>query len=334
MGGALAFRIEFAAPARGTVPPVSAAAVVLSVNVGLPRTVEWRGRAVRTSIWKEPVEGPVRVEGVNLAGDAQADRRVHGGPDKAVYAYSRSDLDWWQQQLDRPLPNGVFGENLTIAGMDLNRALIGERWRVGNVLLEVSQPRTPCYKLGIRLGDDTFPARFAEAGRPGAYLRILEEGLLRRGDPVVVESRPSASLTVAEVADIYGHQPHRAAELLALPALAEVWREWARRRLAASRPGVGPQGKARPAVYRRRAWAGGRGSEQGERWPVLPPTKQSISHQPVFAGSPPCCSAWSRRCCWRRPAPPWWAWGCVPTPARKRRSAPSLPSRWARRWES
>jgi MOSC domain-containing protein YiiM len=197
---------------------------------------------VRTSIWKQPVEGPVRVEGVNLAGDAQADRRVHGGPDKAVYAYSRSDLDWWQEQLGRPLPNGIFGENLTIAGMDVNRALIGERWRVGNVLLEVSQPRTPCYKLGIRLGDDTFPDRFSQAGRPGVYLRVLEEGVLRRGAPVVVESRPTSGLTAAEVAHIYAHQPHRAAELLSLPGLAEAWRQWAIRRIAATPPPGGPPG--------------------------------------------------------------------------------------------
>jgi hypothetical protein len=135
---------------------------IVSVNVGEPRTVEWRGREVTTGIWKSPVSGPVRVEGVNVAGDDQADRRVHGGVDKAVYAYALEDYEWWAAALadgDGPveLTPGTFGENLTTEGIDLTGARIGDRWSVGDVVLEVSQPRQPCYKLGIRRGTTASP---------------------------------------------------------------------------------------------------------------------------------------------------------------------------------
>jgi len=171
------------------------AAVVRSVNVGLPRQVEWRGQTVTTAIWKEPVAGAIRVEGVNLVGDDQADRRVHGGTDKAVYAYAVEDYDWWGAQVGSLGP-GTFGENLTTAGVDLTAALVGDRWHVGTAVLEVSQPRTPCFKLGIRMGDDTFTRTFALAGRPGAYLRIIQPGQIEAGDQVrvVPAVRPSISL--------------------------------------------------------------------------------------------------------------------------------------------
>jgi MOSC domain-containing protein YiiM len=162
-------------------------ATVVSVNVGRPRTVEWRGRQVTTAIWKEPVAGPVEVAGVNLAGDDQADRRVHGGPDKAVYAYALEDCAWWEATLGRPFPAGSFGENLTTEGLDLSAARIGDRWAVGSAQLEVAQPREPCFKLGIRMGDDAFPGRFEAAGRAGAYLRIVHAGSVRAGDAIVGE---------------------------------------------------------------------------------------------------------------------------------------------------
>lgn len=149
---------------------------IASINVGRIRTVELNGRPVQTAIWKSPVPGRVRLQGVNLDGDDQADRSVHGGHDKAVYAYAAEDLAWWSRELGRDVPPGSFGENLTTHGMELSRAEIGERWAVGSAVLEVSQPRIPCYKLGIRMGDRHFPARFAAAGRPGAYLRIIEPG--------------------------------------------------------------------------------------------------------------------------------------------------------------
>ncbi len=149
---------------------------VRSVNVGAARSVEHRGRQQRTAIWKLPVEGRVAVRGVNLAGDEQGDRRLHGGPDKAVYAYSSLDYDWWADQLGGRLEPGTFGENLTLDGVDLSASIVGERWLVGTTVVEVCQPRTPCWKLGLRMGDDRFPARFTAAGRPGAYLRIAREG--------------------------------------------------------------------------------------------------------------------------------------------------------------
>lgn len=154
-----------------------------------------------SAIVKEPVEGPVRVEGVNLAGDDQADRRVHGGPYKAVYAYAREDSDWWAEELGREIPDGMFGENLTTAGLDVSGVVIGERWKVGSVEFEVVQPRLPCSKLGIRFENLKMVKLFGQAGRPGAYLRIVTEGSLERGDEIEVLSRPEHGITVADVAN-------------------------------------------------------------------------------------------------------------------------------------
>jgi MOSC domain-containing protein YiiM len=203
--------------------------VVVSVNVGTPRAVRWRGRTVTTAIWKSPVTGRVRVHGVNVDGDEQANREVHGGVDMALYAYGAEDLDWWAGQLGRQVPPGSFGENLTVRGFDVSGTEVGERWRVGGTLLEVSQPRTPCFKLGIRMGSQRFPRRFAAAGRPGAYLRILAEGEVAAGDPVEVVHRPGHGLTVAEVARIYHAGHAEAARLLEVPELADTWRQWAAR---------------------------------------------------------------------------------------------------------
>jgi MOSC domain-containing protein YiiM len=204
-----------------------AGARLKTVNVGRVRTVMLGERPVRTAIWKAPVDGPVRLRGVNLDGDDQADREVHGGPDKAVYAYAAEDLDWWTARLGRPVEPGTFGENLTTHGIDLADAVIGERWSVGSVFLEVTQPRVPCYKLGIRMGDPRFPAEFAAAGRPGAYLRIVEEGGLQAGDPIRVLSRPDHGVTIALVTGAY-HSDHRlAARLLDAPELPDAWARWA-----------------------------------------------------------------------------------------------------------
>ena len=175
---------------------------VISVNVGRPRQISVRrGRPLMSAIVKEPVEGPVRVEGVNLAGDDQADRRVHGGPYKAVYAYAREDSDWWAAELEREIPNGMFGENLTVEGIDVSGAVIGERWRVGTVELEICQPRLPCAKLGTRFGDLKMVKRFGEASRPGAYFRIVGEGELQAGDEITVLSTPEHGITLATVSD-------------------------------------------------------------------------------------------------------------------------------------
>jgi MOSC domain-containing protein YiiM len=173
---------------------------IVSVNVGTPKQVGVRrGRPQMSAIFKAPVAGRVRVEGVNVAGDDQADRRVHGGPDKAVYAYASEDAAWWAAELDREVPPAMFGENLTLAGVDVSGAVVGERWRAGTVELEVCQPRLPCFKLGIRFGDPRMVKRFAEASRPGAYLRIVREGELSAGDELTVVSRPEHGVTVADI---------------------------------------------------------------------------------------------------------------------------------------
>jgi MOSC domain-containing protein YiiM len=204
---------------------------VLSVNVADIREVAHRGAKVKTGIWKLPVEGPVAVRGVNLEGDDQADRAVHGGVDKAVYAYAREDTDWWEGELGEELPHGAFGENLTLRGVDVTGAVIGERWRIGSVLLEVSEPRFPCWKLGVRFGDPKMLKRFAAARRPGAYLRIAEEGVLEAGDPVEVVSRPGHGLTIAGFAHAFLEDREELPRLL-IPEVAESWREWVRERAA------------------------------------------------------------------------------------------------------
>jgi MOSC domain-containing protein YiiM len=174
---------------------------LLSVNVGTPQPVgPYRGGTVLSAIGKAPVDGRVRVEGVNLAGDDQADRSVHGGPDKAVYAYAVEDSRWWAGELGRDVPPGAFGENLTVEGVEVSGAVIGERWRIGTVELEVCQPRFPCFKLGLRFGDPKMLKRFTKAERPGAYLRIRREGELGAGDAIEVAERPDHGVTVALVA--------------------------------------------------------------------------------------------------------------------------------------
>jgi MOSC domain-containing protein YiiM len=205
---------------------------LLAVNVGAPREIEWLGRQETTSIWKSPVDGRVAVQGVNVAGDDQADLAVHGGPDKAVYAYAREDTAWWERELGRELEHGNFGENLTVSGVDVSGAVVGERWEIGTAVLEVAQPRIPCWKLGARMEDASFPVHFAAAGRPGAYLRIVEEGEIGAGDEVRVGEKPEHGLTVRDVARIYHQERGRCALLLRAPELAEGWREWALRRAA------------------------------------------------------------------------------------------------------
>lgn len=203
------------------------AARIVSVNVGRPTTIGMRrGRPVASAIVKAPVSGRVRAEGVNLVGDEQADRRVHGGPDKAVYAYAREDADWWAGELGAEVPDGAFGENLTTAGVDCTNAVIGERWRVGTTLLEVCQPRVPCFKLGLRFGDPGMLKRFAQASRPGAYLRIVEEGELGAGDAVEVVERPGHGVTIRLVSDAMLLDETLLAQTLAAPQLPARLHAW------------------------------------------------------------------------------------------------------------
>ena len=200
---------------------------LLSVNVGRPQQLSVRrGRPLMSAIVKAPVPGPVRVAGVNVEGDDQADRRVHGGPDKAVYAYACEDTAFWSAELGRELGPAAFGENLSVRGLPVSEAVIGEHWAVGSTLLEVAQPRLPCFKLGLRMGDPRFLKRFAAAGRPGAYLRILREGELGAGDTIEVVARPEHGVTSALVSRALLVEPGLLAAASQAPELPVGLREW------------------------------------------------------------------------------------------------------------
>ncbi len=206
---------------------------LISVNVGRPQQLSVRrGRPLMSAIGKAPVQARVRVAGVNVEGDDQADRRVHGGPDKAVYAYASEDAAFWAGELRRELGPGAFGENLTTEGLEVSGAVVGERWRIGDVELEVCQPRLPCNKLALRMGEPQMVKRFAQASRPGAYLRIVVEGDLGAGDAVEVLSRPSHGVTVRDVSDAILLDQALLARAASAPELPAELAEWMRSRAA------------------------------------------------------------------------------------------------------
>ena len=217
---------------------------VLAVSVGRPRAFDYHGRPARSAIWKAPVAGRVAVRGVNLDGDDQADREAHGGPDKAVYAYAVEDARWWESKEGRPFANAEFGENLTTEGIDVNGALVGERWAIGSAVFEVSEPRVPCWRLGVRMNDPTFIRRFTEALRPGAYMRIVKEGDVGAGDAIEIHSRPDHDLSVRDVFRIYTRDRGEVGRLLEAPQMSEAWRHWARE--MRRRAGGGPNDSAIP----------------------------------------------------------------------------------------
>lgn len=202
------------------------AAHVVAVNVGPARDEEWAGKLRRTAIDKRPVEGPVRIEPDGVVGDEIADLVHHGGLEQAVYVYAREDLDHWAAELGGTIDDGMFGENLTTTGIDVNAALVGERWQVGEPgtgpLLEVASVRIPCRVfanwLGVRgLDDRAFVKRFARAGRPGPYLRVLEPGLVRAGDALRVVHRPTHALTVRRLFRALTTERELLPELLEVP---------------------------------------------------------------------------------------------------------------------
>ncbi len=176
------------------------------------------------------------MRAINLEGDDQADRSVHGGPDKAVYAYASEDIAWWSTLLGLELGPGAFGENLTTAGVDVSGALIGERWQVGSTELEVCQPRQPCYKLAIAFEDPGMVRRFAHAGRPGAYLRVTREGHLAAGDAVGILARPDHGITIATVARAIVADASLRRFAAGAPALPPGLAAWMRERAAAASP--------------------------------------------------------------------------------------------------
>jgi MOSC domain-containing protein YiiM len=213
---------------------------VLSVNVGHPRPNPWKERKL-TSIDRRPVEGPVmvrpaRAKGlgmVGLAGDKVFDVRNHGGPDMAVYAYAREDLDDWAAELGRPLSNGMFGENLTTEDADPNGALIGERWRIGaDLVLEVTSPRVPCGTFQGWLERAGWIKRFTLAARPGAYFRVIEPGAVQAGDPIEIVSRPEHDITVSLSFRALTIEPDLLPRLLVADALPRELKDLARRRTA------------------------------------------------------------------------------------------------------
>ena len=208
---------------------------VLSVNVGLPREVDWRGKTVRTSIFKAPVPGRVRVTLLNVQGDQQSDLSVHGGADKAIYAYPSEHYAFWRDELPgSEFPWGAFGENLTIEGVLEDQVHIGDRFRVGSAEFVVTQPRMPCFKLGIRFHRPDMVKRFLRSGRTGFYLAVLREGEIGAGDPLDLIAQDDSRITVADVVALHAADAanqdllRRASELSSLP---ESWREYFRERL-------------------------------------------------------------------------------------------------------
>lgn len=204
---------------------------LLSVNVARMRLMMLNGQPVKTGIYKHPAAGRLRVAAECIEGDQQADREVHGGRDKAVYAYATEDYAWWSAELERGCEPGLFGENLTTKGLEPSTATIGERWRIGDVLLEVSEPRQPCSKLATKMEDSRFVKRFARALRLGAYLRVIEAGELGAGDPVEVVERPDHGVTIDLLGRIAFGERDLAARALRAPELSSGWRSWLEARI-------------------------------------------------------------------------------------------------------
>ena len=208
---------------------------VVSVNVGLPRVVPWNGGEVTTGIFKEPVEGRIPLRRLNFEGDGQADLSVHGGAAKAVYAYPLQHYAFWRQQLGDELPFGAFGENLTVDGLPLEQDVaVGDRFRVGTAELVVTQPRIPCYKLGIRFGRRDMLKRFLASGRTGYYLAVEAEGNVGAGDRVETLARHPARIPVSEVTRVFASDRDDLAtieRLVALDALPEDWRSYFEKKL-------------------------------------------------------------------------------------------------------
>jgi MOSC domain-containing protein YiiM len=209
---------------------------IISVNVGRPRLVVWQGQPVSTGIYKTPVEGPVWLRTLNLDGDRQADLTVHGGPTKAAYAYPSEHYTYWRHELPgMELPWGMFGENFSIEGLDESAVSIGDRFRFGSAEVRVTEPRMPCYKLGIKFGRADILRRFLASGKTGFYLSVLRESEVQAGDEIELIERDENNITVADITRLYAGD--RDVELLkrasALEALPLSWRERFRKQLPA-----------------------------------------------------------------------------------------------------
>jgi MOSC domain-containing protein YiiM len=206
---------------------------LISVNVGLPREVVYKGKTVKTGIFKEPVAGRVQVRRLNLDGDRQADLSVHGGPSKAVYAYPSEHYGYWRRELPgMDLPWGMFGENFTTEGLLEDRVNIGDRFRVGSAEVMVTEPRLPCYKLGVKFGREDIIKRFLRSGRTGFYVAVLREGEVGAGDGIERIGRDRNNITVPDITRLYVNKHFGQADLemlrraAALEALPESWRSY------------------------------------------------------------------------------------------------------------
>jgi ferredoxin-NADP reductase/MOSC domain-containing protein YiiM/ferredoxin len=230
---------------------------LVSVNVGLPKPVAWQGRTVYTGVFKDPVTGPRRVRRLNIDGDGQGDLAGHGGEQRAVFVYQMDSYRYWARELSRDdLVPGQFGENLTVEGLPDDEVCIGDRYRIGTALLEVSQPRVTCYRVGIRMNDPRIPALLVSHHRPGFYFRVLQEGEIQAGDPIVKVASGPQQMTVAEIdALLYlpGHPRPRLQQALRIPALSPGW-QGSLRALLQEAPGGGNAGLA--AASPPPAWAG------------------------------------------------------------------------------
>ena len=203
---------------------------VVSVNVGQPREVVWKGRTVSTGIFKEPITGKVAVRRLNLDGDRQADLTVHGGPEKAIYVYPAEYYRSWHAELpEMDLPWGMFGENLTIQGLQDNKVNIGDEFRIGSARVVVTQPRMPCYKLGLKFKRDDILKRFLVSDRSGFYLAVLEEGEVEAGDPITLLKRDEHNVTVTDIVHLYTYDKNNQVALqraILVPALPQGWRDY------------------------------------------------------------------------------------------------------------
>src|SRR5215813_14173640 len=201
---------------------------LLSVNVGLPRDIQWKGRTVHTGIWKDPVPGRCRVSKLNLAGDGQGDLAGHGGEYRAVFVYQIESHRYWQEQLKRTdLVYGNFGENFTVEGLPDDTVCVGDRYQIGSAIFEVTQPRVTCYRVGIRTNEPRMAALLTSSGRPGFYFRVMQEGDVGAGDEIVKVGEADERMTVAEVnALLYSpNHPHDQLErALRIKALSPGWR--------------------------------------------------------------------------------------------------------------
>jgi MOSC domain-containing protein YiiM len=208
---------------------------LVAISVGRPQDVQWRGRDVRTSIFKTPVLGRVHVARDNVEGDQQSDLSVHGGPEKAVYAYPAEHYPFWRRELpDAELPWGAFGENFTTEGLLEDEVWIGDRYRVGTAELVVTQPRMPCYKLGLRFGEPSMVKRFHQSRRSGFYLAVEREGEVGSGDAIERLARNPMRLTVSDVVTLYATDSANQPLLESAsshPSLPAPWRDYFRKRL-------------------------------------------------------------------------------------------------------